>query len=74
MVLDTRVLEHYLSQYGPRVTTASGELGVAASRGEIWTPESAAGGGGGAPIWTPGSPAPPTAGGGGKPSIIVTGH
>ena len=45
MALDTRMLEHYLSQYGPRVTTASGQLGVAATRGEIWTPESAAGGG-----------------------------
>ena len=42
MALDTRMLEHYLSQYGPRVTTASGQLGVAATRGEIWTPESAA--------------------------------
>lgn len=71
--LDTRVLEHYLNQYGPRVTTASGQLGVAATRGEIWTPESAAGGGGGASIWTPGSAAPP-APAGGKPSIIVTGH
>jgi tetratricopeptide (TPR) repeat protein len=73
MALDTRILEHYLTQYGPRVTTASGQLGVAASRGEIWTPESAAGGGAGAPIWTPGAPTPPAAGGG-KPSIIVTGH
>ena len=73
MALDTRTLEYYLNQYGPRVTTASGQLGVAATRGEIWTPESAAGGGGGSPIWTPGS-APPPAAGGGKPSIIVTGH
>jgi tetratricopeptide (TPR) repeat protein len=74
MTLDTRVLEHYLSQYGPRVTTASGELGVSASRGEIWTPEAAAAGGAGtAPIWTPGSASAPTAKGG-KPSIIVTGH
>jgi tetratricopeptide (TPR) repeat protein len=74
MALDTRVLEHYLSQYGPRVTTASGQLGVAATRGEIWTPESAAGAaGGGAAIWTPGSATPPAAGES-KPSIIVTGH
>ncbi len=73
VTLDTRMLEQYLHQYGPRVTTASGQLGVAATRGEIWTPESAAGGGAGSPIWTPGS-APPAAAGGGKPSIIVTGQ
>ena len=42
MVLDTQILEQYLKRYGPRVTTATGELGVAASQGEIWTPESTA--------------------------------
>jgi hypothetical protein len=74
MAIDTRTLEHYLNTYGPRVTTASGQLGVAAARGEIWTPEAGTGGGGGgSPIWTPGS-APATSAGGGKPSIIVTGH
>jgi tetratricopeptide (TPR) repeat protein len=59
LILDTHILEHYLKRYGPRVTTATGELGVGASQGEIWTPESA-----GTPssIWTPGSPsAPPRA-------------
>ena len=45
MVLDTRTLDHYLTEYGPRVTTAGGQLGVAATRGEIWTPDSAGGGG-----------------------------
>jgi tetratricopeptide (TPR) repeat protein len=52
VILDTEMLELYLKRYGPRVTTAAGELGVAASRSEIWTPESAE-----APsaIWTPGS-------------------
>ena len=39
LILDTRILEQYLKRYGPRVTTATGELGVAASQGEIWTPE-----------------------------------
>ena len=39
MALDTRTLEYYLNRYGPRVTTARGQLGVAATRGEIWTPE-----------------------------------
>ena len=57
LILDTRILEQYLKQYGPRVTTASGELGVAASQGEIWTPESS---GTASPIWTPGSPAAST--------------
>jgi hypothetical protein len=55
MVLDTRILQSLLSQYGPRITTASGELASATARSEIWTPDSAktresAG------IWTPGSP------------------
>ena len=72
MALDTRTLEYYLNQFGPRVTTAAGELGVAAARGEIWTPDSG-GGGGGSPIWTPGSAAPPAAGAG-KSKIIVTGQ
>ena len=40
LLLDTQILEQYLKRYGPRVTTATGELGVAASQGEIWTPES----------------------------------
>ena len=53
LILDTQMLEQYLKRYGPRVTTATGELGVAASQSEIWTPESTE-----APsaIWTPGSP------------------
>jgi len=74
MALDTRVLEYYLSQYGPRVTTATGELGVAASRGSIWTPGAAAAGGGGrgGSIWTPGSTPPPPPGG--KSTLIVRGQ
>jgi len=73
MAIDTRVLEYYLSQYGPRVTTATGELGVAASKAAIWTPGAAAASGGGrAGIWTPGSTSPPPAGGKGK--LIVPGQ
>jgi hypothetical protein len=74
VVLDTRTLEYYLNRFGPRVTTAAGELGVAAARGEIWTPASGAGsaGGKGGAIWTPGSvPAPASAGG--KSKIIIPG-
>jgi tetratricopeptide (TPR) repeat protein len=54
ILLDTQLLDQYLSQYGPRVTTAAGDLGVSASQGELWTPESTRGGAG-SPIWTPGS-------------------
>jgi tetratricopeptide (TPR) repeat protein len=68
--LDTRVLDQYLSQYGPRVATAADEVGAAARPGEIWTPEASRGG---ASIWTPGSQAgaPP---GRGRPGIIVPGQ
>jgi hypothetical protein len=74
VALDTRTLEYYLNRFGPRVTTAAGELGVAATRGEIWTPASGAGsaGGKGGAIWTPGSsPAPAPAGG--KSKLIIPG-
>jgi hypothetical protein len=43
--LDTRMLESLVARHGPRVTTASGQLGVSATRPEIWTPASTAGGG-----------------------------
>ncbi len=80
--LDSRILEAVLSRYGPRVTTASGRLGVAATRGEIWTPGGESSGGGGGAIWTPGSgtPAPPTASNpaasspGDRPRLIVPGR
>jgi tetratricopeptide (TPR) repeat protein len=55
LLLDTQMLEQYLKRYGPRVTTSTGELGVAASQTGIWTPEST---GAPSPIWTPGSAAP----------------
>ena len=32
LILDTQMLEQYLKRFGPRVTTATGELGVAASQ------------------------------------------
>jgi tetratricopeptide (TPR) repeat protein len=79
VMIDSRALQALLAEYGPRVTTASGQLGVAASRGEIWTPGSSAGGGGGG-IWTPGSSQADTPGsatassGGGKPKLIIPGR
>ncbi len=59
VMLDTRILRMLLAEHGPRVTTAAGELGIAATRGGIWTPGSDTGGGGGAKggIWTPGGSA-----------------
>jgi len=65
LMIDPRTLQALLAQYGPRVTTASGRLGVSATKPEIWTPGAGAGGGGGAGggLWTPGSasPKPPAA-------------
>jgi tetratricopeptide (TPR) repeat protein len=77
VMLDTGPLQALMSAYGPRVTTASGDLGVSTSRGEIWTPGSAGGGGA---IWTPGSGPPPAPGGaadrgeGEKPRLIIPGR
>jgi len=70
IVLDTRILEDYLTRYGPRITTASGQSGQAATRGEIWTPDSGAAR---TPIWTPGS-ASPSNPSGEKPKIILPGR
>jgi len=80
MRVDARPLQALLAEYGPRVTTASGQLGVSATKGGIWTPGSATGGGGA--IWTPGSgsssgaPAArtPPVPGGEKPKRIIPGR
>jgi hypothetical protein len=75
IAVDSRPLQALLAEYGPRVTTATGEPGVAASRGTIWTPGGSTGGGG---IWTPGSTAPPAPGAGSagaeKPKLIIPGR
>jgi hypothetical protein len=68
--LDSRLLQALLAEFGPRVTTASGRLGVSASRPEIWTPGSATGSSGG--LWTPGSTSQPV-GSSGEKKIIITG-
>jgi hypothetical protein len=54
-LVDTRRLQNVLARYGPRVTTASGRLGVSASKPEVWTPGSQAVGSSSGGIWTPGS-------------------
>ncbi|MEW4568095.1 hypothetical protein AB1L88_09530 [Tautonia sp. JC769] len=72
VMLDSRPLMSLISRYGPRVTTASGALGVSASRPEIWTPggPSSSGGGG---VWTPDSPGS-SGQGGGERKIILPGQ
>ena len=57
VMLDPRMLQQLINQYGPRITTSAGYLGVSATKGEIWTPQSAAPG---SKIWTPGSDQQPS--------------
>ena len=72
-MLDTRQLQAILAEYGPRVTTASGRLGVSAANPEIWTPGAASGtGAGGGGLWTPGASAPQSQGG--KSNLIIPGR
>ncbi|HMB05409.1 MAG TPA: tetratricopeptide repeat protein [Isosphaeraceae bacterium] len=71
ILIDSRMLQTLMAEYGPRVTTASGQLGVSATRGGLWTPGSSTGGGGA--IWTPGADAPGTPGGD-KPKLIIPGR
>lgn len=73
LMIDPRPLQMILSEFGPRVTTASGELGISATKGGIWTPESAAGASPGG-IWTPGSSGPASSGGPDKPKLIIPGR
>jgi len=71
-MVDTRRLQALLAEFGPRVTTASGKLGVSASKPEIWTPGGAASAGGGGGLWTPGGGSQPPSGG--KPNLIIPGR
>ncbi len=68
VMLDMGMLDQLIAHYGPRITTAAGELGAAAGRGGIWTPESARGG---AALWTPGSDAAPAPAAGEERSRII---
>lgn len=73
ILIDSRPLRMLLAEYGPRVTTASGGLGLSATKGEIWTPSSPTGGGGA--LWTPGSGAEGSPQGGeDKPKLIIPGR
>jgi len=72
-LLDPRPLQALMAEFGPRVTTASGQLGVAATKGGLWTPASEAGASPGG-IWTPGSAAPAAPGSPDKPKLIIPGR
>lgn len=73
--MDTRFLEMLLQQFGPKITTAAGELGVSAAKGQIWTPGAAgASPAGGSKIWTPGQgSANPATAEGAAPKLFVPG-
>ena len=73
ILLDSRPLQSVLAEYGPRVTTASGRLGVSATKNELWTPGGPSAGGGGA-LWTPGSDAGAASPAGGKSKLILPGR
>ncbi len=68
IMVDSRILQQLISHYGPKVTTSAGYLGVSATRGEIWTPQSATQG---SAIWTPGSDR--EASGSGEKRLILPG-
>lgn len=76
VMMDTRVLEFLLQKFGPKITTATGELSVSASKSQIWTPGSGgpSAGGAGGKIWTPGqSAAGPGGSEGSGPKLFVPG-
>lgn len=73
VLVDTRMLRGLLDRFGPRVTTAGGQLGISATRGELWTPGGPAKETGA--IWTPGSGSGTTPPGGeNKPRLIIPGR
>jgi tetratricopeptide (TPR) repeat protein len=72
MLVDSRLLQAVLAEYGPKITTATGELGVSAAKGGIWTPGSDAGTSSGGGIWTPGGG--PSSAPGDKPKLIIPGR
>lgn len=75
-LLDSRPLQSVMAEYGPKVTTASGRLGVSATKPDLWTPGGAGRGGTGGGLWTPGSGSPASSGGGPaeKSKLILPGR
>ncbi len=72
LIVDSRPLQGLMARYGPKVTTASGRLGVSAAKPEVWTPGGSGGSTSGG-IWTPGS-GPAGAPAGDKPKLILPGR
>jgi tetratricopeptide (TPR) repeat protein len=70
MMLDSRPLQAMLAEYGPRITTATGDLGISAAKGGLWTPGSEGGTTTPGGIWTPGSPAESS----GEKKLIIPGR
>ncbi len=73
VLLDSRPMQALLAEFGPKITTASGRLGVSATKPEVWTPGGPGSGGGGA-LWTPGSGNAAPAAGAEKPKLIIPGR
>ncbi len=84
ILLDSRPLQALMAEFGPRVTTSTGRLGVSATKPEIWTPGGGSTGAGSASpgssggLWTPGggggttsSPEGPS---GGEKRLILPGR
>lgn len=71
IAIDVSLLRALLAQYGPRVTTASGQLGVSAANPQIWTPGSTGPANTGG-LWTPGATS--SAGPDGGKKLIITGQ
>jgi hypothetical protein len=74
IMIDSRPLQALMAEFGPRVTTATGRLGVSATKPEIWTPSGPASGGPGGGLWTPGSPSPQEGQSGGGKKLIIPGR
>jgi tetratricopeptide (TPR) repeat protein len=74
MMIDTRILNALLVEYGPRITTAAGGVPASAGPSGLWTPDAAGAGAGTTTpggIWTPGGTG---AGGPDKPKLIIPGR
>ena len=74
VLLDSRPLQAVMAEYGPRVTTSTGRLGVSATKPDLWTPGSPGSGSGGGGVWTPGSGQTPAAPAGDRPKLILPGR
>lgn len=68
IMLDTALLDALIDKFGPKITTPSGGLGIAAGKPSIWTPGSETAKADGGKLWTPGQNKP---GGGESGSKLI---